>query len=54
MQSIYLLRTQAEDFSGYLTVHCGLESASGFAHVSDSSGVGGSQGHIAQGSGGCK
>ena len=37
-----------QDFSGYLTVNCELETSSGFAHVVDSSGFAGSQGYIAQ------
>ena len=48
MQSIFLVSTQMEDFSGYLKVNCGLEAASGFAHVVDSTGLAGSQGYIAQ------
>ena len=55
MQSIFLVSNHMEDFSGYLEVVCDTESASGFAHVVDSSGLAGSQGYIAQCSGdGCK
>ena len=48
MQSIFLLSSHVENFTGYLTVNCTSESASGFAHVIDTSGLGGSQGYIAQ------
>ncbi len=48
MQAIFLVSAHAEDFSGYLTVDCTTQSASGFAHVVDTSGFGGSQGYIAQ------
>ena len=48
MQSIFLVSDHMEDFSGYLEVACDIESASGFAHVVDSSGLAGSQGYIAQ------
>ena len=48
MQSIFLVSSHMEDFSGYLEVVCDLQSASGFAHVVDSSGLAGSQGYIAQ------
>ena len=51
-QSIFLVSSHNEDFSGYLEVVCNTESASGFAHVVDTSGLAGSQGYIAQCSGG--
>jgi len=48
MQSIHLVSSHVEDFSGYLTVNCDTVSASGFAHVVDTSGLAGSQGYIAK------
>ena len=55
MQAIFLVSSHMEDFSGYLTVNCTTQAASGFAHVVDSSGLAGSQGYIAQCTGeGCK
>ena len=48
MQSIHLVSSHTEDFSGYLTVNCDTVSASGFAHVVDGSGFTGSQGYIAE------
>ena len=48
MQSVHLVSSHAEDFSGYLTVNCDTVSASGFAHVVDTSGFSGSQGYIAE------
>ena len=53
-QSVFLVSSHMMDFSGYLEVSCDTESASGFAHVVDTSGFSGSQGYIAQCSGGCK
>ena len=47
MQSIFLVSSHAEDFSGYLTVNCDAVGVSGFAHVVDTSGLAGSQGYIA-------
>ena len=48
MQSVFLVSSHVTDFSGYLTVNCDTTTASGFAHVVDSSGFTGSQGYIAQ------
>ena len=48
MQSVHLVSSHTEDFSGYLTVNCDTVSASGFAHVVDTSGLAGSQGYIAE------
>ena len=48
MQSVHLVSSHVEDFSGYLTVNCDTVSASGFAHVVDTSGLAGSQGYIAE------
>ena len=48
MQSVHLVSSHVEDFSGYLTVNCDTVDASGFAHVVDTSGLAGSQGYIAE------
>ena len=48
MQMIFLVSSHVQDFAGYLMVNCDTTTASGFAHVVDTSGFTGSQGYIAQ------
>ena len=48
MQAVFLVSSHVQDFSGYLTVNCTTQEASGFAHVVDTSGLAGSQGYIAE------